>query len=86
MQREPEHWTLDKKVPLAIIVALFAQFVGFVYFTAQLENRVSQLEVSIDLARGDRDRLTRVEEKLDGIKGVMQRIESYLDRRAPQPP
>ena len=55
MQREREHWTVDKKVPIALIVGMLAQFAGFVWWASQLSSSVEVL----------RETNTRFEKRLD---------------------
>ena len=38
------HWHLDKRVPLAIVVALILQTIYFTIFITKLDSRVSSLE------------------------------------------
>lgn len=38
------HWHLDKRVPLSIILALFIQILFFTVFMTKLDERVSSLE------------------------------------------
>jgi Tfp pilus assembly protein PilO len=40
------HWHLDKKVPVTLIVVLFLQFLGGVWFMSKLEARIVALETS----------------------------------------
>ena len=82
MLNEDDRWHLDKKVPISIIVALFAQFGGAVWYAGRIEARVAQLEhdSTAQKARDDRQdaalsdassavyrRLDRIEEKLDRL-------------------
>ena len=41
----PEQWHLDKKVPIAIIVAICIQTGGLIWWAARLESRVGSLEM-----------------------------------------
>ena len=41
---EDSKWHLDKKVPISIIVAMFMQFGGGIWFLSRLEGRVVALE------------------------------------------
>lgn len=52
--REDNHWHLDKKVPISIIVALAVQFAGGLWFMAKLEARVLAIE-SNTVSQRDRD-------------------------------
>ena len=39
-------WHLDKKVPISIIVMIFMQFAGFVWWGAKFDSRVAAVEQS----------------------------------------
>ncbi|WP_454914969.1 hypothetical protein [Xanthobacter sediminis] len=92
-----EHWTIDKKVPLAIILALVIQGAGLSYWAATLEGRVnsaekviSKLESRESETREARERLIRLEERMisigDDLRRVTQKLEALLeDRRGPRP-
>lgn len=84
-----EHWTLDKRVPLAIVFALLAQLVGFAWYAARLDSRIENLETrqqenkelltSVDReARDVFGRLVRLEEKQSTTLEILQRIERSL--------
>ena len=81
-----DHWTLDKEVPVAIILTLFLQIVGFSWYAAKLNSRVE--EQAARLARTeaqilviDRDardfgvRMARIEEKTGTMLGILERLE-----------
>lgn len=78
----PDHWTLDKRVPLAIIFALIVQSTGIVWWGASLNERVAQLEAEHDDAKGQDGRIIRVETRLDGIAAALDKINDKLDRMA----
>lgn len=46
LEEYESRWHLDKKVPIALIFAIFCQTVGVVWFGAQLATRVDRLEVT----------------------------------------
>ena len=75
-----QHWTLDKKVPIALIIVLFFQFASGVWFMSKLDSRVSSLEDSSKLTAPQADRLTRVEVKIEGIQSGVERIERLIRR------
>jgi hypothetical protein len=41
---EKPHWTVDRRVPLALVIMLLAQTGGAVWWTSSLNSRVSSLE------------------------------------------
>jgi hypothetical protein len=92
----PEHWTLDKKIPIAIIFALLVQGGGLAWWAATIEGRLSMAERSIVKLdgsqieqRADRDRMIRLEERIISMVEEQRRmngkLEVLLDERRPRP-
>lgn len=79
------HWSLDKKVPLALIVSMFimcaGQFGGFIWSQATTSARLEAVERAIVAAAPQDSRLTRVEVKVDGLQRTLDKIESLVQRR-----
>jgi Tfp pilus assembly protein PilO len=75
----PDHWHLDKKVPVGIIITLFIQFLGGVWFMSKLESRVMALE-SIQAEQRQRDdRQDRATtEAVSIIRAQLDRIDSNI--------
>lgn len=78
MVHDPQHWTLDKRIPIAIIIAIAAQTAGGGYWLGQLSLRVTKNEQALDRKLNDGDRLTRLEVKMDNINDSIQRLEKSL--------
>lgn len=78
-------WHLDKKVPLALILAILLQTGGIVWWGATASERLSALERKADLAAPQDTRLTRVETKLESVQDGIAEIKSIL-RKEPPPP
>lgn len=77
MNPEPkEHWALDKRIPLALILAIGIQTAGAIWWAATINSRVGVLEERLDAMTDQRDRIIRVET-------ILERIETKLDRIAP---
>lgn len=85
-----EAWHLDKKVPIALIVVLIAQFLGGLWFMARLDSRVEEQAARIakteaqinTIDREARDfgtRIARIEEKTSSMLTILQRIERFID-------
>lgn len=92
---EAEHWTIDRRIPLALIFALVAQAVAAVWYVSGLEGRVKAAGDAVaeltrsDIAQDTRlgvidDRTTRIEVDYNTTKVEVSRrlsgIESKLDR------
>lgn len=66
-----ESWHLDKRVPVAIVVTLVVQLVGFAFMYGKLESRVTHLE--------DQSRMVGlVPERLARLEAILERIERQL--------
>lgn len=86
-----EPFTLDKKIPIAVLLALVVQFVGTISYVVTLDNRVAGLEKAItastakdnEASREDRlilERLVRVEAKLEALIDYVRRIDAMGKR------
>ena len=91
MTENEESWHLDKRVPIAIMLALFLQTVGFIYFATSwkvgIEGRVGNLEANqqgalprvqanTDLNYAQERRLAILETKLEDLGTAIGRIEN----------
>lgn len=79
------NWSVDRKVPLALIVSMFVmcagQFGGFIWSQATTSARLEAVERAITAAAPQDSRLTRVEVKVDGLQRTLDKIESLVQRR-----
>jgi hypothetical protein len=81
---DPEsHWTLDRRVPLALILALILQTGGLVWWASSLSERVNTLERRAEATAPQGDRLTRVEVKLEGVQSGIDEIKRLIRRENP---
>jgi hypothetical protein len=99
-QIEVEHWSLDRKIPAALVVAMLAQLMGFGWYASKVDSRVEDLEkrtirTETQVTTMDRDvrnfdtRMVRVEEKIGAVLDIVRRLERIVDRRngdAPERP
>jgi hypothetical protein len=81
----PGSWSIDRRIPLALIAALIAQTLSLVCWAVQLSDRVALLEAHDAGNMLLIERSARMEERLSDLKDAMQRVENRLDaqRRAP---
>ena len=85
-----EPWHLDKKVPIALIFALFVQTAGAFWWASAQDGRLIRLEEKVALTAADGTRITRLEVMRDDLGRRLDRIETKIDRIAdrgasPQP-
>jgi hypothetical protein len=79
-------WHWDKKVPIALIATLFLTFAGqglwASWWASKMESRIEFLEKAHATAgpqsANQGERLTRVEEKLEGVKAGITDIKTLL--------
>lgn len=83
-------WTVDKKIPLAMIFAVIVQTGGFVWWMGGISERVNVLEkasAAVTIAAPvQADRLTRVESKVESAQRDLAEIKAdvkSLIRRDP---
>jgi hypothetical protein len=76
-----EHWHLDKKVPLALIMTMFIQTAGIMWWAATTTERLSAVERRIEMSAPQGDRLTRVEVRLDNIVEGLGEIKNLIRRQ-----
>jgi hypothetical protein len=91
-----EHWSLDKKIPAALVLAMLVQLMGFGWYASKVDSRVEELErrsirtetqvTSIDRdVRGFDSRMARMEEKISTVLDIAKRLEGIIDRRNGDP-
>jgi hypothetical protein len=77
------HWTVDKRVPLALIVTIVVQSVTLGWWASSLTERVNVLERRAEATAPQGDRLTRVEVKLEGVQSGIDEIKRLIRRENP---
>jgi hypothetical protein len=78
---EDGRWHLDRRVPIALIVAMVIQTGGIVWWAASASERLAALEKKVDSTAPQADRLTRVEVKLDVVQDNLGEIKRLLQQR-----
>ena len=79
------YWTVDKRVPIALIFVLLIQTFAIGWWASATDARVSTLERRMDAAAPQAERLTRVEVKLETVQSGIDEIKQLIRNRiAPQ--
>jgi len=80
-------WHLEKRVSVALIIAIVTQTLGIVWWAATLSARVDGIQGRIAEMTGYASRLARLEERqlavtgrLDRIEELQRRIDAKIDR------
>lgn len=79
-EQKVKEWHLDRKVTLALIVALLANAGATVWWASRLEQRVTAIEGQQSRPFQNTERIVRVEAQLDNAVRSLARIEEKLDR------
>jgi len=74
-------WHLDKKVPVALILAILFQTGVALWWAAAISGRVEQLEKTTLSRSNIPDRVTRLEVILEQLPKTLDRIEQKLDQK-----
>lgn len=77
-------WSIDRKVPLALVFMLLFQTGGAFWWASSLNSRVSILEDRMTASAPQADRLTRVEVKLESALDGIAEVKAIL-RKEPTP-
>lgn len=73
----PNGWHLDKRVPVAIIVTIVIQIVGFGFLFGSHDSRIAELERR---ANAQDSVYRQIPERLARLEAIFERIESRLER------
>lgn len=75
------NWHLDKKVPIALLLALLAQFGVVMVFIGELKTQGQENTRRISVLEGQRisERLSSLEAQVADAKSLLVRIEGKLD-------
>jgi hypothetical protein len=79
---QDRHWHLDRKVPLAMMLTIAFQTGIFIWWAAQLSERVNTLERSAVTYAPNDQRLTRMEVKIEGVERIMLRLERLIETKS----
>ena len=76
------HWHIDRKVPLALVYLLVAQFIGGVIFASNLLSQIGNQEKRISIIENQRvsERLVTLESQMADTKALLQRVDTNLLR------
>ncbi len=74
------HWHLDKRVPIALIVAMAVQTAGALVWAGAAMQRIDYLERDVSATSRIGERTARVEEQMRYLRQSVDRIETKLDR------
>lgn len=77
---DDNRWHLDRRVPIALILAIFIQTVGAVWWAATATNRLAELEKDTAGTVDRGNRLIRLEVGVETLKETLEKMDGKLDR------
>lgn len=84
-----DDWSIDKHVPIALIVTLvlggIAHTGTLVWWASNVTSRLETLERRAEMAAPQADRLTRVEVKIENIQSGVDEIKTLIRQRPVHP-
>jgi hypothetical protein len=86
-QEDPaaQHWHLDKRIPVAIIITLAIQTGGAIWFASGISHRVDSLERQQLSSASQGDRIIRLETRMESIAEHLIEIRNLLRQREQRP-
>ena len=73
-------WHLDKRVPIALILAIGLQATATIFWAAKIDQRVSQLEADRMQMTEQPGKIIRLETQMQGLQDGMRDVCGKLDR------
>lgn len=73
-----KHWHLDKRVPIALILAILIQSGSAVWWASKTDSQVDQNTKMLESYQADKERLTRLEIYQESILRELKGIRSDL--------
>ena len=84
---EPQtHWTLDRRIPVGLLVGLLVQTGVFLFWIGALSSQVQQNTAELKLKQADASRIAVTETQINSLTTSINRLNSTMDRllqRAP---
>lgn len=71
-------WSIDRKVPLAVVMTLLVQTGGVVWWASSTNARLANVESKVETIFPQGDRLTRVEVKVESALDGIAEIKAIL--------
>lgn len=83
MNDEDNRWHLDKKVPIALLIALVVQFAGMVMFVGAVKSQGDENTRRINVLEAQKvgERLSALEAQIVDAKALLVRIDERMTRR-----
>ena len=80
MMHKHERWTLERRIPLTLLVMLVLQLAATVVWASQLDARVDGIEKHYLASNGLGEKFTRLEERLEFLKQDLAFMKNQLEQ------
>lgn len=79
MKDEKQHWALDKKVNMSLIIATTLQIGAFTFWVGGLSRDIDYLKDAIVDQASHSERIVRLETEFENISNLLNKIDRKLD-------
>jgi Tfp pilus assembly protein PilO len=79
-RQESNHWKVDKRIPIALIITLGMQMIGAVIWATELDARVGVIERQRYDGAQLKEQFARLDERLDSVRQELDRMNHRLDK------
>ena len=75
-----KHFRLDKRIPVALVVAFILQTGGALFWAGSAAQRIAEVEKQTQANAGAVERVVRLEEQVSAMHEQLSRIENKIDQ------
>ena len=79
-QPDIDHWSLDKRIPLGLLMGLALQTIIFSFWMGMLSTQVSQNTTNLRDKQSDAPRLAIIETRVSTLDSSINRLTNTIDR------
>ena len=80
MTKDDNHWRIDRRIPIVVIISLVMQAIGAIVWATELDARVNNIEQQSINGAIANDKFARLEERLESLKENIYAIRRQLDQ------
>lgn len=80
MTKDDNHWRIDRRIPIVVIIALVMQAIGAIVWATELDARVNNIEQQSINGAIANEKFARLEERLESLKENIYAIRRQLDQ------
>lgn len=81
IEMDEEHWHIDRRIPVAVLLTLSLNLGAFVWWAASSNERLNSVETFMRNQTSNSERLVRLETEIKHVRDGMLEIKSLLQQR-----